>query len=168
MKFDRTINQAEWGVDPIRAVCPICLPDDDYDELGAMAYTMGYGLVSQHGKCFTNAEGPSIFTDCATGTMKEEGWTYQHWFYQNNQYQTRGCIHMNTPATTIPECDVFNREHEQETRDHEVVLVPKDRSKPPFTCFKSRPFNSYGAGGIDEYRGWCATCNKYAKENGKM
>ena len=52
---------------------------------------------------------------------------------------------------------------------HEVYLVPKDRSKEPFPCFAIEP---YGAGGGDSnserYSGWCGTCDRDAKENGKM
>lgn len=88
VQFDKSILTSEWDLDnPLsrRTICPICLPDTHYDEIGELGYTMGYGVVSQAGKCHTNGAGPSIYSDCATGTVTgEHDWHQQHWFHVRN------------------------------------------------------------------------------------
>ena len=54
----------------------------------------------------------------------------------------------------------------QINQTHEIVLVPKDRSRPPFLCYS---FNTALETGVENDNektfGWCGVCDVNAKQN---
>ena len=59
----------------------------------------------------------------------------------------------------------FNLEF-QINQTHEIVLVPKDRSRPPFLCYSFDTALETGAENDNEKTfGWCGVCDVNAKQN---
>ena len=49
----------------------------------------------------------------------------------------------------------------------EIVLVPKDRSKPPKACFSEKTSFEHSTNRAESSIGWCGTCDATAKNNSK-
>ena len=49
----------------------------------------------------------------------------------------------------------------------EIVLVPKDRSRPPRACFKEKTAIRHSTNKAETSVGWCGTCDPTAKINSK-
>ena len=53
---------------------------------------------------------------------------------------------------------------------HEVILVPKDRSRDPFTCYSREWKVDYedAMNANEVTHGWCGTCDPSAGEKGRV
>ena len=51
---------------------------------------------------------------------------------------------------------------------HEVVLVPRDGSRPPFSCYSKETLvqaDTESEETVEPTHGWCATCDENCKES---
>ena len=173
-RLDRSIEEEEWNQNPRSTICPICLPDDDYKDIGKTTFVLGFGLIF-HASCHTGGAGPDQFTQCAPGSIqKEEGrpdYKVTHWTLDPISKQKKwfpGCKTGYPPVRTDIPCRLFNRQFNESVISilNEVVLEPKDKSKKPYKCFSLT--NSYNGRLNEGLLGWCGTCDFHAKESGRI
>ena len=168
------VEEAEWNSSK-DTICPICLPDENYEDIGKTTFVLGFGLVF-HASCHTGGAGPSQYTQCAPGSIQKEigkpDYKVTHWTIDDfsNRKWFPGCKTGYPPVRTDMPCRLFNREFNQSIISimNEVVLEPKDKSKRPYKCFSlTNSYNGDPKRPNEGLLGWCGTCDFHAKKNGK-
>jgi len=170
IRFDHPLLQKDMEQDSeTRAIFPICLPDSSYDEINKLSFVTGWGLEQQK-TCRTNGKGPEIYSRCAFGSVwtdKSGAKKSQSHTLENGRWN---CKSGNARISSDSPCKAFNYQNEIKksrvfkTTD-EIVLVPKDRSKPPKACFREKTEFEHETNRAENSIGWCGTCDPTAKNN---
>jgi len=168
LRFDRPIYQKNmFQNSSTHAIFPICLPDSSYDEIDKTSYVTGWGLERED-TCRTNGKGPEIYSRCAFGSVWTDPRTnakkVEH--HKTDKKESKCKTSGGAISVLDDHCAEFNQKKETKFKEaDEIVLVPKDRSKPPRACFAKETHFTHPNNSAEDSIGWCGTCDPTARNN---